>query len=117
MRISDWSSDVCSSDLQEARDGKCQHGKNHDKAVDPGSGAIGGYDTQRNTGNDRQENRYGGDRQRWRQTGGDQCANRHSREEGRNEIGLCYMRSEESREGKEGVRQCVTRWFTLLIKK
>src|SRR3546814_983496 len=33
MRISDWSSDVCSSDLLRGHAQKIQHGRNHDEAA------------------------------------------------------------------------------------
>src|SRR3546814_15304237 len=68
MRISDWSSDVCSSDLGEGvdqdvaddedRKGEAEDSEPHDRAVDQGSGAPGRQDAERKRQEDR-DNRRG----------------------------------------------------------
>src|SRR3546814_11583936 len=68
MRISDWSSDVCSSDLGEGvdqdvaddedRKGEAEDTEPHDRAVDQGSGAPGRQDAERKGQEDR-DNRRG----------------------------------------------------------
>src|SRR3546814_2105686 len=88
MRISDWSSDVCSSDLDAARAERRQRGFVDRLAV----------------GDDQAQTRRAGvdARQILR------AAER--RDEGR-AARAAGCRSEERRVGKEGVRTCRTRWW------
>src|SRR3546814_19862577 len=94
MRISDWSSDVCSSDLQLSFDGQNEIG-----------GAA--HETVAREGRRRQgqaERRHDGDVQ-----------NREDQPAGR--VSTDDRRSEERRVGKECVSTCRSRWSPYHYKK
>src|SRR3546814_14030887 len=115
MRISDWSSDVCSSDLAVhgfADFGRTQHwgnfsGSNEDGRQDERPGC--GQGSQEEVGEEsREEGR--------RQEGASKESCQESREEGAGQEGRCEERrrevgrSEERRVGKECVSTCRSRW-------
>src|SRR3546814_20034292 len=94
MRISDWSSDVCSSDLKDA----CKRG-------------IDGISCSQNLGDMRKAAQECGSRQWWRIPN---CTVRDSARNGSNTMGGDTMnnviRSEERRGGKECVSTCRSGW-------
>src|SRR3546814_13087021 len=93
MRISDWSSDVCSSDLPPGRSG-ISRGDNGSWSVKwrgpldgrPACGAV------------------------WESDGFDRAFGQHRTDGCTLHEGLDGLRSEERRVGKEGVSTCRTRW-------
>src|SRR3546814_14847481 len=92
MRISDWSSDVCSSDLADHRGG--HHGDALHDAVERFAGALGGLHLER----------IG------RAVGGFGACAPHLTQ-------LRFDRSEERRVGKECVSTCRSRWSPYQLKK
>src|SRR3546814_18347368 len=103
MRISDWSSDVCSSDLGDARSHPCTMGA----AVRRQRAGVGSAEAERPLGDFEAGfdlRRIFGDRD------ADDVERRSARDEARDDRGAA--RSEERRVGKEGVRTCRSRWST-----
>src|SRR3546814_12281005 len=107
MRISDWSSDVCSSDLQAERDGR------QAEADHPLHGAAeqedGGDPEQRQNieGHGRLRGKKQSQRMVW-QGGAPRCFG-----PGRSVAYAAAGRSEERRVGKEWVSTCRSRWSAL----
>src|SRR3546814_12238121 len=99
MRISDWSSDVCSSDLVQAQ--RRHHAQADVAAADVAD--VADRFLQRSQALDDLADFH---EQRMRLVGGDQ-APAHQGEQGEAELGL---RSEERRGGTEGVSTCRYRW-------
>src|SRR3546814_13212545 len=93
MRISDWSSDVCSSDLDEGADGKRKAGKSRL----PRAESVPELEKERE---DQLHADEGGEEQRHSDDAGGES--RFVKKPG--------LRSEERRVGKECVSTCRSRW-------
>src|SRR3546814_20240464 len=98
MRISDWSSDVCSSDLTDVAD--AIDDRRHAQRSDGQPGEIGSGDYTDAQG--AASARFQPDARKGRKT----ATARHQNEDGEQQA----ARSEERRVGKECVRTCHTRW-------
>src|SRR3546814_16956279 len=101
MRISDWSSDVCSSDLNPLSGNRRDHRLTIANLIvvlrlrrDRGKGRISGLPASLAPGRKKGENRHWGERKR-----------------------TIYHRSEERRVGKECVSTCRSRWSQNHSKK
>ncbi|MCY1374130.1 hypothetical protein D9M69_614470 [compost metagenome] len=73
---------------QEHRHRKRQDREQHDQAVDPGAGPIGGQHAQRHRHQDRHQHRERGNRQRGLDALRQQLRHRHLGEDGRAEVAL-----------------------------
>src|SRR3546814_9001314 len=96
MRISDWSSDVCSSDLESHARGRPPDGSTAGHRPDC---SEQGKKEERCAGFDRDEqpHRCNEDNQQWQGNAAGECGGRSKR-------------SEERRVGKEWVSTCRSRW-------
>src|SRR3546814_20544424 len=95
MRISDWSSDVCSSDLKEGRGGEGDRQAEHN--LDQSSEAA------RRLAKGKTEAGHDDDHD------GDDLRHR-ALDRFKNRIERAFPRSEERRVGKDGVGRCRSRW-------
>src|SRR3546814_15398878 len=109
MRISDWSSDVCSSDLQEERVHKLSMKATAQQAITSNASAMNGGSSGAAGMTDRQP---------WHALGVEETVARmETRPDGLTKAeGVqrlkTYGRSEERRVGKEGVSTSRTGWWT-----
>src|SRR3546814_16422094 len=109
MRISDWSSDVCSSDLDH-------DARRHEQPASPGDAGIGIEGDRRNI----RRFEPADDDQRLVAIGAQQFDQRH--QSGVSQAGISLWarsgrRSEERRVGKACVSTCRSRWSTYHKKK
>src|SRR3546814_4401836 len=79
MRISDWSSDVCSSDLPESRNRLPRDGEEQGQAIDPAVLAHGGNDSERYCQCERKTDGKSGEDGRYRKAAHDEIADRQAK--------------------------------------
>src|SRR3546814_11789896 len=133
MRISDWSSDVCSSDLVTEREHQVladvAHGgaRQHDRLEHTGQVAANQSDTgafDRHVGAGSHRNAYMRSRQCWRVVDA-VPGHRYALARGLESLDLAMLvlgrdvclRSDERRVGKECVSTCRSRWCQVHLKK
>src|SRR3546814_11048840 len=78
MRISDWSSDVCSSDLPESRNRLPRDGEEQGQAIDPAVLAHGGNDSERYCQCERKTDGKSGEDGRYRKAAHEEIADRQA---------------------------------------
>src|SRR3546814_19872110 len=114
VRISDWSSDVCSSDLRKEQDqhhalpeigqAEAEDGACHDRLAADGVGLQAGQHAERHAEEDGDEQRQEGQLQGGRQLGEDEAERVGGMDEASAEVGLRRVRHED--EEQIGSAEC-----------